>query len=228
MPLRKKKMKAGNCRDSCGVFQPEKVAGKMSFRCRTKKKTSVFPVKKGSDFFPSFSSGWCCSKKKKEKPSQRRVPKDGPKKTHRFKREIPNSQKPIESVLVGPSRSLGDILGIIRDALGFSSLDLCYSTTGLNSSWNTTLSGEYMLDHFFLLHRRVANQRKWMLGYFQPFPISKDLVHHPIDSQPFINLGGNKPSSFSEKLRRCWRRRRSYSWTCWGREKDPTCGLYDP
>ena len=21
----------------------------------------------------------------------------------------------------------------------------------------------------------------------QPFPISKDLVHHPIDSQPFIN-----------------------------------------
>ena len=51
-----------------------------------------------------------------EKPSQRRVPKDGPKKTHRFKREIPNSKKPIESVLVGPSRSLGDILGIIRDS----------------------------------------------------------------------------------------------------------------
>ena len=55
-------------------------------------------------------------KKRMEKPSQRRVPKDGPKKKHRFKREIPNSKNLIESVLVGPSRSLRDILGIIRDS----------------------------------------------------------------------------------------------------------------
>ena len=29
-----------------------------------------------------------------------------------------------------------------------------------------------------------------MFGEFQPFPISKDLVHHPIDSQPFQELVG--------------------------------------